>query len=156
MSVPESRSGDNDEPTPWAFFEEHPLETVEHTEFPRFDVNRDGIPDMLVSMPAYDDANPARGRVIARSGWAFGPRNLFDHTSTEPNDLYGASVLGISEFFGDASAAIVVGAPKSIAGGTVYIYTGANWDSVIRIDGIHPHAGLGFSLADVGMSMGTV
>jgi hypothetical protein len=92
------------------------------------DVDSDGLPDLVVGVPAYDDE---KGKAYVFSGTVQGEKSLNDALATftgeNDGDLAGKS-LALSDLDGYGNADLVVGAPGNDDGGTsagkVYVFSG--------------------------------
>jgi hypothetical protein len=122
------------------------------------DVNRDGVPDIIVGAPT---ANPggresagsafvfsgADGRMLLRFDGATGGPPIFDHL--------GAAVAGAGDMDGDGVPDLVVGAPGASPGdrfgaGSVFVFSGADGRLLLRFDGEAELDRLGTSVAGAG------
>ena len=89
------------------------------------DLDRDGIPDIVVGAPGDDSGGASRGAVhvmlMNRDGSVKSTAVINDGTAGGPslsdNDQFGASVASIGDFDGDGVSDIVVGAPGDDSGG---------------------------------------
>ena len=114
------------------------------------DLDGDGVPDLVVGMPADDPAGvPDAGAAEARSG-ADGSV-LWRVTGTETLQKLGTAVAFVGDVDGDGVADVLVGAPRSDVaagadGGSAFLHSGANGSLIRRFDGSAAGARLGTSL----------
>jgi len=118
------------------------------------DLDRDGRADIVASASvAYDSLGLARpGSVRAFSG-ANGAQ-LFRTDGTDPQEEFGAGIVGIGDVYGDGVSDILVGAPPlecASAGGSVYTLEGGTGQRIARLQLADDGCGrLGASLAPWG------
>ncbi|RMH01219.1 MAG: hypothetical protein D6702_11925, partial [Planctomycetota bacterium] len=116
------------------------------------DVDRDGLPDLLVGAPRADGDAPASGRAEVRSG-ADGSL-LLEFRGGAPWTRFGAAVAGIGDADGDGVPDLLVGAPgDSRAGreaGAVTLFSGADGRVLVDLLGPGPLARFGAAVCGLG------
>lgn len=113
------------------------------------DYNNDGIRDILVSAPGF---NNNRGKVVVLQSADGGVRLTLDGPLSL-NTNFGASIASISDLDGDSRDEILIGAPLADDNGTdsgqAFLYSGTTGNLLCTING-NDRENLGTSVAEVG------
>jgi len=121
---------------------------------PAGDVNRDGIPDLIVGAPYADIGLHADvGSAFVISGATGAVLRRFD--GTQDGELLGFSVAGAGDVNGNGVPDILVGAPGAdtaagISAGSAFVFSGATGATLRRFNGLEPYDALGWSVAGAG------
>ncbi|MBI3757854.1 MAG: FG-GAP repeat protein [Deltaproteobacteria bacterium] len=122
------------------------------------DVNKDGIPDILVGAPYKDvGANPSQGEVFVLNGADGKLLFTLDDPAPRPYAGFGDVLMQGADFDGDGAPEIVVAAPFQTVDldqveGEVFVFNGQDGRHLITFDDPYPHQGasFGYSLASPG------
>ena len=113
------------------------------------DLDADGLSEVLGGAWKHSES---KGRVVVFAGADGGP--LKTHNGGAANDRFGYAVAGIGDVDLDGVPDYAIGASffgRSLKrNGAVYVYSGLTFERIRRIDGLHNHDHLGFSVAAAG------
>jgi len=109
------------------------------------DVNDDGYADIVVG--AREHAG-SRGRAYVFSG--INRDTLYVFNGASPGDQFGEDVASAGDVDADGYDDIIVGARKSGAGGTAYVFSGNTGDIIREVSGDHDGEDFGRSVSGVG------
>ena len=128
---------------------------------PPLDLDRDGVPDIVIRQVRANPAEPAWGRIVVQSG-ADG-RDLLSVVGPEANDLFGWVVANLGDIDGDGIPDLAVAAPRgrtALPGadpeappeagalGRVHLIAGAD-GSILRSIGVSDFGYFGFALRSI-------
>ncbi len=116
------------------------------------DWDSDGIVDLIVGAPNYDDAGPDTGRVMIRS--AKTGETLLGVNGELTGDRAGRSVAALGDVDADGVMDFAYGAPTRSVGGTqsggAVVISGSDGSVIRSWEGATPFGVFGFSLANAG------
>ncbi len=116
------------------------------------DLDRDGLPDLLVGAPLANGDAPVSGTATAYSSRTGMP--LRQLTGKIPYGDFGRALAGIGDLNGDGVGDFLVGAPGESANGrnsgSVFVYSGADGYLLYRLVGQSPDLRFGAALAALG------
>jgi hypothetical protein len=119
------------------------------------DLNKDGVPDMLVGAPYKDvGANPAQGAALAFSGADGKFLFALNNPVPRPYAVFGYTLLQSPDMNQDGVPEILVGAPYQTVDefhvqGEVFLFNGQDGRHLTTFDNPYPHQGssFGYSIA---------
>ncbi len=117
------------------------------------DVNKDGVPDVLVSAPYKDvGGNPSQGVVYVLNGADGKLLFTLDDPAPKPYAGFGYSLIQGADFDEDGAPEIVVAAPFQTVDvdqveGEVFVFNGQDGRHLITFDDPYPHQGASFGYA---------
>lgn len=111
------------------------------------DVNGDTVPDLIIGAPYNDSSGSDAGAAYVYSGSDWTP--LYTFRGETSNDNFGWAVAGQVDINSDGYDDILVGAPQSDSGGSVYIYSGQNGALLYTLHGETLGDNFGFSLSGI-------
>lgn len=122
------------------------------------DLNKDGVPDLLVSAPYKDiDGSPSQGIVYVMSGADGKELFTLQDPAPKPYASFGYSLIAGADFDEDGAREIVVAAPFQTVDveqveGEVFVFNGQDGRHLITFDDPYPHQGacFGYALASPG------
>jgi hypothetical protein len=122
------------------------------------DLNKDGVPDILVGAPYKEVAGkPAQGQVVVFSGADGKELFTLDDPAPKPYAGFGYALIRGEDFDEDGASEIVIGAPFQTVDveqivGEVFVFNGQDGRHLITFDDPYPHQGamFGYAIASPG------
>jgi hypothetical protein len=114
-----------------------------------FDLNADGVPDLIVGAPFVDTGAPDGGRVYAYSGKD--QSVLWEIHGTSPSGNFGSSLAWTDDYDADGVPDVVIGAPYTVVlganRGLVSVRSGSTGAAIYSKLGDDPFEGFGLAVA---------
>jgi hypothetical protein len=122
------------------------------------DLNKDGIPDLLIGAPYKDvGTTPAQGAALAFSGADGKFLFAFNNPVPKPYAVFGYTILQAPDLNQDGVPEILIGAPYQTVDqfhvqGEVFLFNGQDGRHLTTFDNPYPHQGssFGYSIASPG------
>ena len=119
------------------------------------DVNKDGVPDIIVGAPGFWNRSRITGSATVFSGKD--GKVLYTFSGIKPDEFFGFTVSAAGDVNNDGYADVMIGAKNTTAttprqfgfNGHVTVFSGKDGKVIHQIDGVGGES-LGWSLADVG------
>ncbi|MCE9592875.1 MAG: integrin alpha [Planctomycetes bacterium] len=120
-----------------------------------FDVNADGLDEVIIGEPFGDANGNFSGRAVVLSGGLI-HFTLYDIAGAAAGNLAGQAVLGVGDVNQDGKDDFMIGSPEAdgaldVDCGFADIYSGANGSVLVHAEGSEPSQGFGWSLGAPGL-----